>query len=80
MKRPYYYLLEDVAHRPEFDQEIVFKSGTLITPIMDDRYLPKHLESEIIKMNQYNKEERYVMCSLGIYWIPVQLSKIKEVI
>lgn len=80
MKRPYYYLINEVVHRPDQNQEIVFRSGSLVTPILDHRYLPEHLKREIDAINVFNSDDEYVMCLLGIFWIPVKLSNIKEVI
>lgn len=81
MKKPYYYLKEDINFSDESQNHIVFKSGQLITPILDDRYLPAHLKKIIDDANHWKKEEnKQVLCLIGKYWIPVELSKIKEVI
>lgn len=80
MKRPYYYLLDDVHHSTEDSQQLVVKGGQIVTPIMNSDYLPNHLRKTLDENNRFNQNDPYVMCPVGPHWVLIKKSNIKEVI
>jgi hypothetical protein len=88
--RTYYVLAKEVPYTPSPAKghisvdpgPITFPPGTIIQPIWNPRYLPAHLQEdlEFYNRNAYSEHaNKYIMCSVGPFWIPIPESYIRAI-
>ena len=55
-----------------------FPAGTLVFPFWNENNLPSHIFDILKNHNRWNKEQLYIMCVIGVHWVPVLKENIRS--